>query len=219
MNKLYLLAVVTIFLFDSCNRNLIDEKAVSEKFCNYFNENKVGSIDSRLNICMNRYIMTNRDEIQKKYSNSKQDSAIAEFSRNVILHMVENCESFYIEIDHIYTNIYSLDTSRTIREEIKNLKLKYSILSDQDSILHNLHETLSKELQDREYKNAIVTAQEIQKTSINDIGSLLATAYAYNGLKDYDNAIIYLDKALSISNNKDYSLFKAITIKRKENGS
>ena len=216
--KNILIFLTTVLIIVSCRQTTkTNEKEVADQLCNCFHENTGVSIDTRLSPCIDKIISSNQQLIKEKYNNVPGDSAIKIFSSKVMLSMVENCDEFYVEINDMYYNMYQADTSENIKKEIIRLSLAQADKVNSDSIVYDLHKLTRLQLQARDFQNAISTSKKILEIKPNEAGAYLALGYAYNGLREYDEAIKYLDKAILINNNKDYLILKAITLRRKKN--
>jgi tetratricopeptide (TPR) repeat protein len=212
--KILFTFLIASTLASSCiHSSTLKETEIAEKFCKCYIESSGEDIDTRLTPCLEKFIIANESYIDKKYVTLKHDSAVLEFARNVMLIMVENCDSFYHEVERMYINMYPLDTSQTTLKELTQLRASLAEQANPDSSFQILHRLIGINIKTEHFKEAIWSGQEIIKMGKADAGVMLAMAYTYVRLNDYDNALKYIDKAIFISKNKDYKLFKSI-IKR-----
>jgi tetratricopeptide (TPR) repeat protein len=212
-------ALVSIVILSSCGHtDKINEDTVARQFCDCFKGNNAENIDERMYPCMDTLINSKQTLIKEMYKEMPGDSAVLFFMRNVMVKMIDNCDEFFTQVDQAYYNMYPLDTSIGTRATLEFLNTKKDTITDPDSAVAVLHQLLTLQLQSRMYDKAILTSQQIEKINPKDVGASLALGYAYNGLKNYNQAITSIDNAIAINNDKDYYIFRAITLRRQKNG-
>ncbi len=165
---------------------------------------------------MDKYVNARVDEIKSHYETESVEEAIGEYTTEVMLEMVRNCEKFAQETSIMYDNFYPLDTSSENRVDIANLSKRIDKATEQDTLKSLLHLRLAKLISQRDLESALTDIELIQEIDSDDVGAYLAASQIYNLQGNHKQALVQIEKAIALTGRKEYELFAEI-IKRKIN--
>jgi hypothetical protein len=189
----------------------------SREVCDCFNSQSTGTVDEKFSPCLQK--------IADKKNNEWNDSGIidpdsikvkiSKFSLDMSLDMTRTCDNYFIAINDLYDKGYSLDTTASNRNAIKELSTRIRTGANKDSIKSLLHKKVYRLIQAREFDLALQSIDSIKSLDNTDYGANLASAYIFNQKGLHDNAVIEINKAIELSGNENFKLYAEVAKQKK----
>jgi hypothetical protein len=194
---------------------------LSQEACDCFDKQK-GDIDARMAPCIEKLNYSHTTTLPEGYSrqdsiaaldnikakmdstSSKRLSDLAEITQN----MAVSCDAFGSELEILYDKWYPIDNSVANLDSIKILENRFQTLPISDTsrkvVLHTL---IAKNIEARRLGEGLRRCQQMKKLFKNEGGAYYASAFIYNLQKKYPEAISELKQEISISGDKNRSLY------------
>lgn len=218
--KLSLLAFILFFGCKDKKESFIKE--LSTDVCNCFSKQPLGSVDDKLSGCLNSEEVNFYDRMLDLHKVSESDAIeyydtlLAHYTKDIFISMIYDCDEYYVTIDSMYSNMYPQIQYSSIEKEYNLLKdsLLNKPIPDSVGVLV-LHQQIALLTKARKFDEALLQTEVLTNKYNKESETYWVKAYIYYIKKEYDKALMELDKDIA-NGNIDAKFIKALTYRKKK---